>query len=159
MKPQTAIYYPDGRILEMTWKPGTFPAYEWLRRAVGGLLQPVDRFMDEAEQGRAYADEEGRLKKLPVNIPGMKAVSWPEPPQGWDLYEHDLELVGGVAPPPPGPVVVHGGMTDEELRRARRHLQRWSPLCGPVLVLRGWSDDDETGYEELNPESLGDELP
>jgi hypothetical protein len=158
VKPQTAIYYPDGRILKMIWKPGTFPAYAWLRRAVGGLLESVDRFVAEAEKTQAYADEEGRLKNLPVNVPGMKAVSWPEPPQGWDLYERDLESVGGMAPPPSGPVIVHSEMSEEELRRAWRHMQHWSPLCGPVLVLRGWSDDYEDECEQLNPESLGDDL-
>jgi hypothetical protein len=147
---KTEIYYPDGRVLERVWEDGTRPAYAWMSRAVGGLIEHVGGFL-EGEREEAYANEEGRLLGLDVNVPGMKALNWPEPPMGW----------ASVTPRPagaaPSMVLVHPGMSGGELESARRELMRWQPVVGPILVMRGWSDDEYDDEEGVDPGSLGAE--
>ena len=88
---RTELYYPDGRVLVREWEPGTRPAYEWLSKAVEGYIELVSRFLDGGPEDRvqAYANEEGRLRNMPGNVPGMKALKWPEPPGGWDAFDPD----------------------------------------------------------------------
>lgn len=151
---RTEIYYPDGRVLVMEWEEGTCPGYEWLVRAVGGYLESVSRFLIGAESPvLAFCDEEGGLKRLDVNVSGMKALNWPEPPQGWEAYEHELEVRGKKVPLPDAPLLITSETQAAEVMAA---LQRWSPVSGPVVILWGWSPTDLDEKEALNPESLGE---
>jgi hypothetical protein len=150
---RTEIYYPDGRVLVRTWERGTRPAYPWLSKAVEGYIESVDRFLpDGGPEGReqAYANEEGRLNGMEANVPGMKALHWPEPPGGWDAF--DPAKVG-----PPGPPTVVGfGQSPEEMAAAMAKLgQRWDPVMGPVLIMRGWTEDEHEDDEGENPDDLG----
>lgn len=145
---RTELYYPDGRVLVREWEPGTRPAYEWLSKAVEGYIEVVDRFLDGGPEGRvqAYANEEGRLRDMPGNVPGMKALNWPEPPGGWSAFDPDN--LGAI----PSPVIITSP-NDPQLAELSR---RWDPVVGPVLILWGWSEaeyDDEKG---LNPDELGE---
>lgn len=159
---RTEIYYPDGRVLVKAWKKGTRPAYEWTRRAVEGYIEAVDRFLpDGGPDGcvQAYANEEGRLNNLDVNIPGMKALDWPEPTMGWDAYDRHLDTTERKAPPPDGPIFMHGGMSAEELADAHQQiLNRWDPVVGPVVILRGWREENYESDKGSNPDDLGEEF-
>lgn len=150
---RTEIYYPDGRVLVRTWERGTRPAYKWLSKAVEGYIEAVDRFLsDGGPNGReqAYANEEGRLQNMPGNVPGMKALRWPEPPGGWDRF--DAESIG----PPGGPIALGFGQSPEEMAEAMAKLQgRWDPVVGPVLIMRGWTESEHEEDEGLNPDDLG----
>jgi hypothetical protein len=154
----TEIYYPDGRVLVREWRDGTRPSYDWCRRAVGdGPIESVGRFMPDADyDGReqAWCHESGRLIGLPINVPGMKAVNWPEPRGGWDSL--DPERPAG---PPPGPVFLHAGMSPGEMAAAHVRMSAWQPVVGPVLVMRGWLEEEYDDDEHLTPDSLGEERP
>lgn len=149
MTKTTEIYYPDGRVLVQEWEDGTRPAYEWLSKAVEGYIETVDRFMENGGPNgtvQAYANEEGLLLGLRGNIPGMKAINWPEPPGGWDSFDPD-----NVGDPPP-PVLIVGRPTPEQIEM----MNRWSPIVGPVLVMRGWRERDYDNEKGVNPDSLGE---
>ena len=107
-KKRTEIYYPDGRVLTLEWEEGTRPAYEWLSKVVEGYIETVDRFLEGGgPEGtiQAYCNEEGLLRGMRGNVPGMKALNWPEPPGGWGSFDPD-----NVGEPPP-PVVIMGRPT------------------------------------------------
>lgn len=62
------------------------PALKLLQAAVGGLIEPVDRFLPmnlhAVESAHdpvvvAYANEEGAIRGLPENASGSAAVRWP----------------------------------------------------------------------------------
>lgn len=151
----TEIYYPDGSCLTLEWREGTRPAYEWLRRAVGGgPIESVDMYLEgSGPEGdvAAFCNEEGRLRGLKMNAPGMQAVNWPEPPDGWDSIKN--------APPPgvpKGPTVFYPGMSSDAFRDAVGRMSRWSPVVGPVIILRGWREEDYDDTDPVNPMSLGE---
>lgn len=155
---RTEIYYPDGRVLVMEWEDGTCPGYEWLTRAVGGYLQPITQFLaTQHHRVVAFCDEEGLPKELDVNLPAMKALLWPAPPEGWDLYERRIEREGKKPPKPGPPILITSDMTPGEARGAWEAARwQWSPACGPVVILWGWNLADLDEKENLNPESLGE---
>ena len=87
------IYQPDGTSTTEEREPSNRPGLRELQAAVGGgLIQAVDAFLEEGET--AYANEEGLLRQMPINLAGARAVKWPDP------------LVG--------PVVVLKGFDEEE---------------------------------------------
>jgi hypothetical protein len=147
MMKTTEIYYPDGHVLVREWPTGTRPYYKWQQRAVGGLIQLVVGH-GLTEGVSVFCNEEGRLRDLTVNIPGMIAIKWPEPPQGW-------ETLNTKAPPHSGPIVLSSGMSLHELRAALARRPSWSPVVGPILVMRGWSEEELGDDEPLNPDDLG----
>ena len=62
------------------------PSLDLLQAAVGGYVEPVDRFLPATVSSGtdphepvvvAYANEEGAIKGLPPNVPGSIAVRWP----------------------------------------------------------------------------------
>jgi hypothetical protein len=67
------ILKPDGKH-EVTEQKKA-PEYEQLRKAVGGLIETVPYFTkyDGLSRGRAYCNEEGRLRGLPFNRDATKA--------------------------------------------------------------------------------------
>ena len=158
---QTEVYYPDGRVLVLAWDEGTRPALRWLQRALGGYIEAVDRFLpDGGPNGRnqAFCHEEGRIIGLEVNVPGMKALHWPEPAQGWDAYQASLEATEGKAGEPDAPILLHGGMSREEFAAAERKImQRWDPICGPVVITRGWTESEYDDREGVDPQTFGEE--
>lgn len=153
---KTEIYYPDGRVLVREWEDGTRPSYDWCRRAVGdGPIEIVSRFMPDGDlEGteQAYCHEEGRLIGLPLNVPGMKAINWPEPAEGWDSLDPEAS-----AGPPPGPIIMYPGMPAAEEASARARMSMWQPVVGPILVMRGWLEEEYDDDQHLTPESLGEE--
>ena len=150
---RTEIYYPDGRVLVRTWEPGTRPAYPWIKRAVEGYIEAVDRFLpDGGPQGRvqAFANEEARLRDMPGNVPGMKALHWPEPPGGWEAFDPDN------VPPLDAPTLIGFGQSPEEVATKLAAVQRrWDPVCGPVLIMRGWTEDEYDNERGVEPDDLG----
>jgi len=56
------------------------PTLEELQKIVGGLIAPVDDFIDKenAEGVEAYVNDEGILIGLEPNYIGTKMVNWPE---------------------------------------------------------------------------------
>jgi len=87
------IYQPDGSKTVTTRDADDHPSLKELQAAVGGgLIQAVDAFLEDGSM--AYANEEGLLRRMAVNMAGAYAVNWPEP------------LVG--------PIVVLSGFDPEE---------------------------------------------
>lgn len=134
--PVTEVMYPDGRILMRKWEPNKRPNLDWLQKCVAapnqekGYIEGVDRFHDSVV---AYANEEGRLLKLPVNVFAMRRLRWPAPPGGWAAYDGNL-----------------GDAT-------------WSPIVGPVVVLQSFrADPDEHGNDDPSdkvcPPDLGTQI-
>jgi len=157
---RTEVYYPDGRVLVRVWAAGTRPAYPWLSKTVDGYIEGVDRFLPGAGQEgcrvQAYANEEGRLNNLPVNIPGMKALHWPEPPQGWDGLRVLVDDEGRYTVEPGGPIFMHSGMSEAALAAAHKAAtQRWDPVVGTILIMRGWSEEEYDDDEGEDPADLG----
>lgn len=149
MTKRTEIYYPDGRVLVQEWEDGTRPAYEWLSKAVEGYIEGVDRFLENGGPDgtvQAYCNEEGLLRGMTGNVPGMKALNWPEPPGGWDAYDAEAPFE------PPPPVLITGRPTPEQVAM----LNRWSPIVGPVVIMRGWRERDYDDEKGVNPDSLGE---
>lgn len=153
--PSTEIIHPDGRTVLRHWEPGTRPAYEWLRRAIAAPDQSaggwIELLVDHGEV-LVWINEEGRLLDLPANVPAMRKIGWREPPEGWAQYDGHM----GDQP------MMMFASTPEEHRQMRETLARtWSPVVGPVLIMRGFLPATEEGdyvEKELNPE-LGQELP
>lgn len=145
---RTEIYYPDGLVLVRMWEHGTRPAYRWLSRVVDGLIESVDFFMEGDVQ--ALANEEGRLRGMEGNVPGMKAINWPEPPGGWASFDANNL-------PDPEPAILIGfGDSPADIAAALAAAQRrWSPVVGPILVMRGWGEDSYETDEKVNPPDLG----
>jgi hypothetical protein len=56
------------------------PTLEELQKIVGGLIAPVDDFIDKenAKEVEAYVNDEGILIGLEPNYIGTKMVNWPE---------------------------------------------------------------------------------
>jgi hypothetical protein len=71
------IYQPDGTKTVTEREADNPPSLEELQAAVGGYIEPVDRFLPEGTV--AYANEEGLLIGLPVNPVATAAVKWPYP--------------------------------------------------------------------------------
>ena len=86
------IYQPDGTKTVTTRDANDKPSLKELQAAVGGLIEPVDAYL--TDDSTAYANEEGLLHRMPINMFGARAVNWPEP------------LVG--------PIVVLSGFDPEE---------------------------------------------
>jgi len=77
-KATITIYQTDGTSATEERDPSNRPGLRELQAAVGGgLIQSVDAFLEEGVE--AYANEEGLLKRMAINIAGAKAVKWPEP--------------------------------------------------------------------------------
>lgn len=148
----TTIYYPDGRTLTRTWEDNTRPSYEWLKKAVEGCIESVSGYLNEEDGVEAWANEEGRILNLGLNVPGMKAINWPAPPAGWDSLTS-----GGSAGAPDEPVVLFAGMSEKEFDEARQKMARWQPVVGPILVMQGFSEETYDEDTHLTPD-LGAEL-
>jgi hypothetical protein len=71
------IYQTDGTKTVTEHEAADRPSLEELQKAVGGYIEPVDRFLKEGTQ--AYANEEGLLRGLPRNAAATIAVKWPYP--------------------------------------------------------------------------------
>ena len=72
------IYQPDGTHETEEREPSDRPGLRELQKAVGdGLIQPVDQYLTDGST--AYANEEGLLLNMGMNIEGAKAVQWPHP--------------------------------------------------------------------------------
>ena len=72
------IHQPDGTKEVTTRDASDNPSLEELQAAVGGgLIQAVDQFLTDGSV--AYANEEGLLRGMPINMFGARAVNWPEP--------------------------------------------------------------------------------
>ena len=99
----------------------------------------------------AYGNGEGRLRGLKMNGPGMRAVNWPEPPEGWDSIKNMPSP--GV---PKGPTLLYPGMSSDAFQDAMKQMSRWSPVVGPVVILRGWREEDYDDEEAVNPPTLGE---
>jgi len=157
---RTEIYYPVGLVLVRRWEAHTRPAYAWLSKVVDGYIEGVDRFLpgggEHESRIQAYANEEGRLENLPLNIHGMKVLHWPEPPQGWDGLLALVDEEGRYTVAPGGPIFMHSGMSEAELAAAHKSAsQRWDPVVGPILIMRGFSEEDYDEDEGLDPADLG----
>lgn len=144
--PVTLIVHPDGREVARYWEPGTRPTYRWLTLAVaapnqdGGMIESVGGGEEGTDQ--AWANEEGRLFDLPANVPAMRLIGWPEPPEGWDAYD------GNMGSQPPFQVF----STLEEFHAARG--KHWSPVVGPVVFMSGFGGvDDEGDYVDREIEN------
>lgn len=158
--PTTEIIHPDGRRLLRRWESNTRPAYEWLSRAVAapgretGYIEDVGFHHPDAGRGGSvtvYANEEGRLNNLDANVPGMQAIHWRAPKEGWDAYDGNM----GNQPS------VMFASTPEEMAALQRELAAtWSPVVGPVLIMRGFAPDpneagDDDPSDRINPDDLG----
>ena len=156
---RTEIYYPDGRVLVRAWAAGTRPAYPWLSKVVDGMIEGVAHCLpDSGYEGRtqAWANEEGRLNNLPVNIPGMKALHWPEPPHGWNGLRALLDDEGVYTVALGEPIFMFSGMSQEDLAAAQKAAaQRWDPVVGTILIMRGWNEEEYDDDEGLDPADLG----
>ena len=156
---RTEIYHPDGRVLVRVWAAGTRPAYPWLSKVVEGMIESVERFLpDSGYEGRtqAYANEEGRLNGLPLNIPGMKALQWPEPPQGWDGLGALVDDEGRYTVELGSPIFMFSGMSEADLAAAQKAAaQRWDPVVGTILIMRGWNEGEYDDDEGEDPADLG----
>jgi hypothetical protein len=71
------IYQADGTKTVTEREAADRPSLEELQKAVGGYIEPVDRFLEEGTQ--AYANEEGLLRGLDRNPAATIAVKWPYP--------------------------------------------------------------------------------
>lgn len=72
------IYHPDRSKVETTRAADDKPTLRELQAAVGGgLIEAVDRFLEEGVE--AYANEEGRVRGMSRNHEGQQAVHWPYP--------------------------------------------------------------------------------
>lgn len=98
------VVHPDGRKEISFHDPSDRPTYEWLRDAVGGLIQPCGQFMEP--EGEAYCNEEFLLLGMDPNPEGSRAVRWP-------VGEMDL-LRGVEIGPLHGPVVILEGFDEWE---------------------------------------------
>lgn len=144
--PTTAIVQPDGTALVRSWAADNRPSLDWLQRAVAhesqdkGYIEPVDQHCPDSMQ--AYGNEEARLFNPPMlpNVPAMRIVNWPAPPEGWEAY--DGEHYGN-------PPRVQFFTSVEEMRNAP---PVWFPICGPIVVMRGF----RTNARPDTPDDLGD---
>jgi len=149
--PHTEIIYPDGSKRVRQWTQGERPTYEWLRRAIAAEGQEnayIESIAYTVEGDlEVYANEEGRLMDLSANPAAMKAINWPAPPEGWEKYDGHM----GNQP------MVQFFTTPEEMAAARRKNPQWSPVVGPVLIMRGFGGTDEEG-EYTDTEVTHDDL-
>jgi len=75
--PTITIYKPDGSKSVENRRGDQYPDLKELQSFVGGLIQPVDQYLEGDVV--AYANEEGLLLNMGINIEGAKAVRWPVP--------------------------------------------------------------------------------
>lgn len=149
---KTKIIYPDGKILELLWKDNVHPAYSWLKKALQGSIQSVHQFIPNwySRRIQAWCNEEGLLLKMKCNVPGMKAINWPEPSFGWNKvpeywnYAHNS-------------IFIYDNMSNDEYEKAVKQMSRWSPIVGPILIMEGWRDDEYDDEEDFDPKILGEE--
>jgi len=146
--PATLIIHPDGRHVARYWETGTRPDYRWLTLAIAGPDQGngmIEILLDNEERGVvAFGNEEGRLINLPANVPAMRRLGWPAPPEGWDAYDGNM----GDAP------MVQVFTSYEEYESAG---PRWCPAVGPVVFLLGFAGLDDEG-EYLDKQERTDDL-
>ena len=102
------IIKPDGSREENKRNPSDRPTLEELQSAVGGYIEAVDAYIIQ-DNKYAYANEEGRLQNLPVNMEGTKAVKWPYAIVGnvvtqasKDSFANALSIADSTAPPTAG---------------------------------------------------------
>lgn len=103
-KPTMTTIQPDGTRQVRHFEPGEGPSLEELQEAVGGLIQPVDAFLDDGR--RAYCNEEFLLHGLAPNPEGSRAVKWP-------VGEKDF-LTGGQVGMLHGNIVILEGFPSED---------------------------------------------
>lgn len=71
------IIQPDGTETKTERDSADRPTLKELQAAVGGYIEPVDRFLPEGTV--AYANEEGLLVGLDRNPKATERVKWPYP--------------------------------------------------------------------------------
>jgi len=71
------IIQPDGTKTVTERDAGDRPSLKEMQTAVGGYIEPVDRFLEEGTV--AYANEEGLLNGMERNPAATAAVKWPYP--------------------------------------------------------------------------------
>lgn len=71
------IYQPDGSKTVEDRPRHRYPDLKELQGFVGGLIQAVDYYLEG--DAVAYANEEGILLGMQINLAGANAVKWPEP--------------------------------------------------------------------------------